>query len=245
MESTEHKGKSLLYLTVEPDGYDPQVEYPLVIILHGFGANMHDLAGLCPSIERRGYLYACPNAPMPFQFGPGMTGYGWTPPRGEGTAEDARRAVELLESFFEEVLEQYRVPPGRIILMGFSQGGGMTYRCGLGRSDVFAGLAALSSTMPDREELLSYSENRARNPASLDLPTAQATAGGKEQPIFIAHGTNDELVPVERAREARELLEVLGYSPQYREYPMGHEISQGVLDDLVTWIKGVLPPATS
>ena len=225
MEARQHQGKGLKYLVVQPDGYDPQVGYPLVILLHGFGANMHDLAGLCPAIDQKGYLYVCPNAPLPLQVGPGMEGYGWTPPWGRSTPEDARHAVELLETFFDEVIEQYHVSPGRIVLTGFSQGGSMAYRCGLVRPDIFAGLAALSAAISDPEEL------RQRLPPE------------RNQPIFVAHGIHDDIAPVERARQARDFLEGEGYSPDYREYPMRHEISQQVLDDLVPWIHRVLPAA--
>ena len=253
MEAKQYQGKSLQYLAIHPDGYSPEVDYPLVVLLHGFGANMHDLAGLCPTIDHESYLYACPNAPLSFQIGPGVVGYGWTPPRGEGTTEDAQRAVELLETTFDEVMEQYHVSPGRVILMGFSQGGGMTYRCGLGRLDMFAGLVALSSSMPDPEELkgrLLHAEHggsypgrplRSGGPGS---PEDESAAQGERraQPIFIAHGIYDDLLPVDRAREARAFLEGEGYHPQYKEYPMRHEISQEVLDDLVPWMKKVLPP---
>ena len=227
METKTVQGKGLQYLAIHPDGYSPEADYPLVILLHGFGSSMHDLASLCPTIERTGYLYACPNAPMEFQIGPGHVGYGWMPPMppfGTGTSEDAQRAVETLDAFFDEVTQQYHIRPGNIILMGFSQGGGMTYRCGLKSPDLFAGLVALSSTMPDQGELKSH------------LP-AQRT-----QPIFIAHGVYDEVSPVERAREARAFLEGEGYHPSYKEYPMKHEISQDVLGDLVPWMVDVLPP---
>ena len=224
MEAIRHQGKTLQYLVIHPDSYSAEVEYPLVVLLHGFGASMDDLAGICPAIDAEGYLYACPNAPLPFQLGPGHVGYGWMPPRGEGTAEDVKRAEDLLETFFDEVMEQYHVPPGRVVLMGFSQGGAMTYRCGLARPDVFAGLVALSAFMPDPEEL----KDR--------LPLE------RRQPIFIAHGIYDELAPVERAQQARAFLEREGYRPDYKEYPMRHEISQQVLDELAPWIKNVLPP---
>ena len=224
MEEKQHQGKSLLYLSIHPDGYDPEVDYPLVILLHGFGSNMHDLAGLCPAIDHEGYIYACPNAPMPFHIGPGHVGYGWTPPREEGTAADVQRSEGMLETFFDEVVERYRVSPGQVILMGFSQGGSMTYRCGLGRPDVFAGLVAIGASMPDPQEM----EGR--------LPARRT------QPVFIAHGVHDDISPVERAREARSFLEGQGYRPHYKEYPMRHEISQETLDDLVPWMKEVLPP---
>ena len=223
MESKRHQGKSLLYVAVQPDNYSSEVDYPLVIMLHGFGANMNDLAGLCPTIGREGYLYACPNGPRAVPTGMGMRGFGWSA-RGGGTVEEGERVVGMLETFLEEVTEQYHVPPGQVILMGFSQGGGMTYHWGLVKPETFAGLGALSSVIPNTGRLKDH------------LP-AQRT-----QSIFIAHGTQDEVVPVDRAREARDFLEGEGYSPQYKEYPMGHSISQEVLDDLVPWVNAVLPP---
>ena len=63
MKEEQHEGRSLNYVTVTPDDYNPVVSYPLVIMLHGFGAHMGDLAGLASAIEDKGYVYACPNAP--------------------------------------------------------------------------------------------------------------------------------------------------------------------------------------
>ena len=63
MKAEEHEGRSLKYVTVLPDDYNPELSYPLIIMLHGFGAHMGDLAGLAPAIETKGYVYACPNAP--------------------------------------------------------------------------------------------------------------------------------------------------------------------------------------
>ena len=100
----------------------------------------------------------------------------------------------------------------------------MTYRCGLGRADRFAGLAALSATLPDPDEL---------NPR---LPEERT------QPIFVAHGRFDQMVSEETAHSAKSFLEGNGYSPEFHIYDMGHEISPEVLNDLVLWIGGVLPP---
>ena len=100
----------------------------------------------------------------------------------------------------------------------------MTYLCGLTRPDLFAGLVALSSTLPDDEKLESH------------LPMERT------QPIFIGHGLKDPIIALESAQSTKERLESAGYKPYYREYPIGHEINQEVLDDLVPWIKSVLPP---
>ena len=224
MKAAQHQGRSLFYLTVEPDDYDASLQYPLFILLHGFGANMQDLASLAPAINREGYVYACPQAPLSFQIMPGMVGYGWTPRGAEATAEDIQNAEDALDTFFVEIMEKYNVSPGNVILSGFSQGGGMTYRCGLRQPGVFAGLAILSGTMPDPDSL------RAR------LPEARS------QPIFVAHGTVDSVLPIERGRTAHQLLESEGYQPRYKEYPIAHEISPEVLSDLVEWASAVLPP---
>ena len=61
----------------------------------------------------------------------------------------------------------------------------------------------------------------------------------RAQPIFIAHGLRDN---IERAQSSRDFLAAEGYAPTYNEYDMAHEISREVIDDLVPWIHGVLPP---
>ena len=224
MEVVEQQGSGLTYLSVHPDDYDSAKDYPLIILLHGFGANMRDLASLAPDISRQGYVYACPNGPLSVLLEPGMVGYAWTPVGGPKKLPDMERAGELLGTFFDEVMEQYRVPPRQALLMGFSQGGGMTYWCGLGRPELFRGLAVLSSALPSFDELQSR------------LPPERT------QPIFISHGLGDPLISVERARESRAWLTQEGYSPDYREYVMAHEISPQVLEDLVPWIHRTLPP---
>ncbi len=224
MQGEINDGSGLKYLMVFPDDYDPQASYPMVIMLHGFGANMHDLAGLAPAINPSGYIYACPNAPIPFNLGLGHAGFGWMTPRGGSTPEEVANSEKLLGDFFQEVTANYKVEPGRTLLLGFSQGGGMTYRCGLGRAEVFAGLAALSATLPGAEEL---------DPR---LPVERS------QPIFVAHGRYDQMIAESTAHAAKDYLEGAGYSPEFHVYNMGHEISGELLGDLVPWIESVLPP---
>ena len=111
MQARQIDGNSLTYLVVEPDDFDPQQEYPAVVLLHGYGASMMDLVDLSPMLDLKGYLYFFPNAPIPIQVGPGMTGYAWVPPRGSAdphTAERAaERAEELLVGFFDELEEHH------------------------------------------------------------------------------------------------------------------------------------------
>jgi len=224
MEAHEHQGSQLKYLTVHPENYDPTKKYPMVVMLHGFGANMQDLAGISPIINSTGYVYAFPNGPEALELAPGYMGYSWThPDRRRDPEEDAKSRLKLNE-FFGEVLQQYDVEPGNVVLGGFSQGGRMAYACGLGKPDLFAGVMGLSAAVFDTDALLEQ------------LPAERT------QPVFIAHGDADTTVPVGQARMTKAFLEGEGYAPVYNEYAMGHEISRSLLSDLTSWLQEVLPP---
>ena len=74
MQARQMKGDSLDYFVVEPDDYDPQNEYPAVVLLHGYGASMSDLVGLSPVLDRTGYLYFFPQRP---HHDPDRTRHDW------------------------------------------------------------------------------------------------------------------------------------------------------------------------
>ena len=225
METKQYEGETLRYLAVEPDGYLPDRRYPMVILLHGFGSHMGDIAGLSPAIDADGYVYACPNAPMPLSLEYGGIGFAWTAVGEEGGDSAGLSAEEKLAAFVQEAMDQYHVRAGQAVLGGFSQGGMMTYRLGLTKPDLFRGITVLSGRVPDPKRLLTR------------LPDSRGQA------IFITHGTADTLIPVEEGRQARRLLEAKGYAPEYREYEMAHEVTQEVIADLSRWIRSVLPPA--
>ena len=216
----------LQYILVTPDGFTPGAKYPLVVLLHGFGANMYDLTSLAPAIDATGYVYAFPNGPYTVQLGPGMTGYSWAfnrpgiepPPAGAPDVET------MLDAFLEDVLQESGAERGRIVLGGFSQGGGLTFRWGLPRPDVFPGLAVMSGFFRDEETV------RPRIPAK------------HEQSVFVAHGSSDYVVPIDGGRANKAFVESMGYKFEYHEYEMAHEISPEEITDLTAWLHGTLPP---
>ena len=226
MDAALIEGKALSYVLVKPEGASPAESCPLVVLLHGFGANMHDLAGLAPAIDSEGYVYAFPNAPYLIQLGAGAHGYSWSRgmPGQPGPPGDAADVDELLDGFLAEVTARTGAQAGRIVLGGFSQGGGLALRYGLPRPETFAGLAVLSGFFRDAEAL------RPHLPAERD------------QAIFVAHGRYDPMVSLEQARQTKGFLEGLRYKPSYHEYDMAHEVSQAVIDDLTPWLHETLPP---
>jgi len=106
-----------------------------------------------------------------------------------------------------------------VVLAGFSQGGTMGYDLALREPARFAGLAALSTWFPA--------------PLAEDLPKLPEHEGF---PVLVIHGTRDDRIEVERARESREALRAYGVSITYREFEMGHEIRPEALRVVLQWL---------
>lgn len=173
----------------------------MVIMIHGRGADMNDLADLAPLLDTPdGARFVFPNAPKAFEAYPGMS-FGWTwfegwPP--EQTSVVASR--EELLRFLEEITAHY--PTTSLIVSGFSQGGMMSLDVGLRRDA--AAIIAMSGGLYEP-----------------DLPDLAAR---KSTPVLISHGSLDDVVPVSYARRARAVLEQAGLDVEYHEYPMAHQV---------------------
>jgi len=188
---------SLKYLLSVPSRRPEAEPMPTVIVMHGRGADAHDLADLAPMLDTApGCRFIFPNAPRPWEASPGMT-FGWTwfdgwPPEPASLAASR----ESLLHFIDEVKTRY--PTTKLVLAGFSQGAMMALDVGL-RSDA-AAIVVMSGGL-------------------YELPPQVS-----RRPIFIGHGTLDDVVPVANARRARLVLEEHGFDVDYHEYPMGHQI---------------------
>ena len=226
MDAQTFEDTALPYVLMKPDGFEPGAGFPLIILMHGRGSSMYDLAGFSSALDGKGYVYAFPNAPYRMNFRPGMSGFSWiTGQQGvEDPPEGSPPANDLLHAFVNEVIEEVGAEPGRVVLGGFSQGGGMTLRYGLLHPETFAGLVVLSGAFRNRDDI------------------EAALPARRDQQIFITHGTNDQVLAIEHGRETRDFLVNAGYSPAYNEYDMAHEISHSVVRDLVSWLHEALPP---
>ncbi len=191
-----------------------------MLALHGWGANAHDLIALSPVLNGGGALVLSPQGPVAFQIAQGILGFGWFPltegaPPGPGEIDGAR---EARERFRDAAAARYPIDPRKLVLMGLSQGGVMAYELALRDPRRFAGVIALSSWLPEK--------------------AAGIPAEGLDQlPVFVAHGTEDPMIPVARAQESRDRLTKLGVSVSYREYDMQHEIRPEALRDLLQWLE--------
>jgi phospholipase/carboxylesterase len=203
MSTSSHQDLSLRYLLNIPSGRGDDESMPLVVMMHGRGADMHDLADLAPMLDSSdGCRFVFPNAPNPFEPYPGMA-LGWTwfegwPPIHESLVESRTTLLR----FLGEITAKY--PSTSLILSGFSQGALMALDVGLRTQQTVAGIVAMSGGVYE-----------------VDLPELSRHAG---LPVLVAHGTLDDVVPVNYARRARHVLEAAGLDVEYHEYSMSHQV---------------------
>jgi len=187
-----------------PSGAPETAELPLVIVMHGRGADNRDLADLAPLVDD-GYRWVFPNAPRSFSPYPGMSyGRSWFdgwPPEGDTILVARQMLLELID----DLLERYPTTPGKVVLAGFSQGALMAFDVGYRAQVQLAGIVAMSGAL--------FEDDRGDLDAHRDIP------------VLVIHGTGDEMIPVKAARRARFVLEEHGIHPEYHELPMGHHVS--------------------
>jgi phospholipase/carboxylesterase len=191
----------LEYVKNVPSGAGDDAELPLVIVMHGIGADANDLVDIAPYLDH-GYRFLFPNAPKPFDMDGGMS-FGFTWFDGwPAEPESFRESRQLILEFVDQALAQYPTPPGKVILCGFSQGAMMALDTGFHTEKPIAGIVCMSGALNEE-----------------DLPPF------KNVPVLIVHGTADDRIPVNKARRARAVLEEHGVDTTYHEFPMGHHVT--------------------
>lgn len=198
-----------------------EAPHPGLLLLHGRGTDEDDLLPLAQQLDPRLFTVSA-RAPFPFPWG-GNAWYGLDP-RGVGFPDQQTLdgSLERLDRFLDEIVREYPIDPSRLYAGGFSMGAAMSATLALLYAERVAGAATLSGYLPTQNS----------------LPFRPESAAG--HPIFEAHGTLDDVIPVSWGRATRDALVRMPVDLTYREYPMGHEISGEELRDLQTWITGVL-----
>lgn len=205
-----------------------------VIWMHGLGADGYDFYSLVPELDlppSPAIRFVFPHAPFrPVAINRGMVMRAWYDVRDDaGERREDEAGVRASQKLIEALIERERgrgIAAGRIVLAGFSQGGAMALHTGLRYPERLAGIMALSCFLPLPEML-----------------AAEASPANRDLPIFMAHGTDDPMIPLARARRSRERLRELGFQVQWHEYPMGHAVCAEEVRDLSAWLRQVLASA--
>ncbi len=205
-----------------------------VIWLHGLGADGHDFEPIVPELGLPDTLplrFVFPHAPTrPVTINGGMSMRAWydilTLDK-EGPADDVgiRASSDLLDALINR--EQQRgMDSASIVLAGFSQGGAIVMHNALRTQLKLAGLMALSTYLPLRKEIDAEVVN---NP----------DAGDTSLPVFMAHGSFDPMIPMEGGRISADVLQTLGYTVEWHEYPMAHAVCPQEIADISRWLRTV------
>lgn len=205
---------SLYYRVAQFDTHQPKPA-PTIIFLHGRGSDENDLLDLASNLDSR-FLTISVRAPFQFPYG----GFTWfsMDEMGNPDIEQMIESRRLLVKFLEEIQTAQPVDPHNIFLFGFSMGAMIALDLALQSLYQFKGVVAHSGLVLQNEQL-SYSFNQ--------LHTTS---------FFIAHGTYDQIVPIELARNSYELLRA-NARVQFHEYPIQHTISDESLHDISLWLR--------
>jgi phospholipase/carboxylesterase len=212
----ERKNDTLTYLDYSTGDAEGS---PLLLMLHGYGSNEKDLMSLAPLLDRRLRIMSLR---APLQMGYEM--YGWFPIEFTDDSitvdrEAAGRARDILRKFLMETIEACKPAGGKVFLMGFSQGAVMNYLTAFSSPELLHGVIALSGQLPDgRPDATSLS------------------AELKKLPFLVVHGLYDNVLSIDRGREADRWLRSNVSDLTYREYPMGHEIDDAALELTASWL---------
>jgi phospholipase/carboxylesterase len=199
-----------------------------VIWLHGLGADGHDFEAVVPALgldRDHGVRFIFPHAPYrPITINAGMTMRGWYDIRDLNRAaeEDATGIGESAGILADLVAQEAAagIEMARIVVAGFSQGGAIALHAGLRSQRTLGGIVALSTYLPLAERF-----------------AKERTRAGLGTPIFMAHGTDDPLVPISLAARSRDLLIEAGCTVSWRQYPMAHAVCMEALRDLAEWLR--------
>jgi phospholipase/carboxylesterase len=199
-----------------------------VIWLHGLGADGHDFEPIVPELElEKPVRFVFPHAPVrPVTINQGMRMRAWYDIFQFGGGPEDEAGVRASQKLLEEMIAaEKKRGMKRIVLAGFSQGGAIALQTALRHPERLAGVLALSTYLP-----LNASVEAERSPANRELP------------IFMAHGEYDEIIPLARAEQSRQILERLGYKVEWHTYPMPHSVCPEEIADISAFLQRVLLP---
>ena len=194
---------------------------PLLIMLHGYGSNEQDLFSFADELPDE-LLIISARAPLSMGFG----SYAWytihlDAPVGKfSDIPEAIKARDTINSFIDEITNNFKFDTNNVFLLGFSQGTILSYAVALNYPGKVQHVIALSG----------YINNEL-------LPKELYRSDFINLDFYISHGSVDQVIPVDWGRKAPPFLDKLGLKNIYQEYPVGHGVAPQNFYSLKSWIE--------
>lgn len=190
--------------------------YPTIVLLHGRSGD-EDVMWLLDRALSPGCLAVAPRAIVPDPAG----GYAWHPrrPHEWPSVPMFDHAVAAVVRLVRALPFEYGADPDRIFLMGFSQGAATALATVLQHPGLIRGVVSLVGFMP----------------TGVDPLQALVALGGL--PVFMAVGQRDDVIPLDVARSAAQVLRDAGAGLTYQEYDTGHKLDRAGISDVRQWWK--------
>jgi phospholipase/carboxylesterase len=202
-----------------------------IIILHGLGADGEDFVPVARELDLQAVgpvRFVFPHAPVrPVTINGGHAMRAWYDIRHADLAqrEDEvglrQSQLAIADLMAREIARG--IPSSRMVLAGFSQGCAMALMAGLRFNERLGGVLGLSGYLPVAEKTLAE-----RHEANAQLP------------VFMAHGTADQVIPIERAMASRDTLIQAGHPVEWHQYSMSHSVCAAEISDMRHWLCQVL-----
>lgn len=194
---------------------------PLLIMLHGYGSDENDLFSFAEELPGE-LLILSVRAPYPMQaYGNAWYAIHWDNTDGKfSNDEQAVESRDRIANFIDEAVEEYKVDKNNVSLLGFSQGSILSYAVALSYPEKVKNIIALSGYINQGILKTSYENNDFSN---LDF--------------YCSHGSQDQVIPVQWARQNKPFLDKLGIKNQYSEFPVGHGVAPQNFFEFKTWLE--------
>ena len=202
-----------------------------VVLMHGLGADGNDFVPIAGELDLSAVgpvRFVFPNAPViPVTLNNGYQMPAWFDIAGpDFNVQEDVAGLRSSQATIEAVIANEKargIPAGRIVVAGFSQGCAMALLTGLRHTERLAGIVGLSGWLP-----LAASTAAERHAANHDTP------------VFLGHGRQDPMVPIDSALQSRDALAALGYTVEWHEYTMAHSVCMEEVADLNRFLLRVL-----
>ena len=193
---------------------------PLLLLLHGYGSNEEDLFSFSAELPNEYFVIS---ARAPFDMMQGS--YAWYAINFDADSakfsdmEQAKASRDMIAAFIDQLIRTYPINANDVTLIGFSQGSILSYAVALSYPKKVQRVIAMSGYLNTEMAVTDFAKN--------DFSSLK---------IFASHGTVDQVIPVEWARQSIPVIENLGIPVTFKEYSVGHGVAPQNFHDLKNWL---------